>query len=212
MERTTRIVIAEDHVLVRDGLRLLLSIEPGLEVVAETGDGAGVLPMVQRCEPDLLLLDLGLPGRWGVDIVSEVKAACGQRVKVVVLTGDATLGTARQALAAGADGYALKSDDTGELLHAVRAVIGGEQFVSRCVAELFRAGAGSAGTPLPTPREQEIMSLVARGLSNKEIAEVLAIGLSTVRTHRQNFMEKFALRNAAEITAYAVQQGYYKPA
>lgn len=213
MEKATHIVIAEDHVLLRDGLKLLLSTEPGFEVVAETGDGREVFALVSRWRPRLLVLDLGLPGRWGVDVAADVKAAYADGVKVMVLTGDLSPVSARQALAAGADGYMHKSEDSLELLDAVRAVLAGRQYVSRCIAELFSAGARSSpDTPAPTPREQEIMSLVARGLSNKEIAELLAIGLSTVRTHRQNFMEKFALRNAAEITAYAVQQGYYKPA
>ena len=134
----------------------------------------------------------------------------GDAVKVLVLTGDLTPHSVRQALAAGADGYMHKSEDTSELLAAVQAVLAGRQYVSRRIAQVFQPGV--PGGPEPTPREQEIMSLVARGHSNREIAELLAISLGTVRTHRQNFMEKFSLRNAAEITAYAVQQGYYDPA
>jgi len=90
--------------------------------------------------------------------------------------------------------------------------VAGRQYVSKRIAEVFRPESPGAAAPVATPREQEIMSLVARGLANREIADLLAISLTTVRTHRQNFMEKFALRNAAEITAYAVQQGYYNPA
>jgi len=117
----------------------------------------------------------------------------------------------RQALAAGADGYMHKSEDTSELLDAVNAVLAGRQYVSRRIAQVFRPEALEGQAPVPTPREQEIMSFVARGLANKEIAEVLGLSVATVRTHRQNFMEKFSLRNAAEITAYAVQHGFYSP-
>lgn len=208
----TRIVIAEDHVLLREGLKMLLATQPQLQVVAETGDGRLVEGMVREAQPDLLVLDLGLPGKHGVEVAGAVKAAFGDRVKVLVLTGDLSPGSVKHALAAGADGYMHKSEDTSELLDAVAAVLAGRQYVSRRIAQVFRPDAPQGQAPVPTPREQEIMSLVARGLNNKEIAELLSLSVATVRTHRQNFMEKFALHNAAEITAYAVQQGYYNPA
>ncbi len=215
MSRSTRVVLAEDHVLVREGLKMLLASQGGLEVVAETGDGRAVQALVQETGAQLLVLDLGLPGLHGVEVAAAVKAAFVDAVKVLVLTGDLSAGSVRQALAAGADGYVHKSEDTGELLDAVAAVLAGRQYVSKRIAQMFRPEPHNRqpGEPAPaTPREQEIMSLVARGLSNREIAELLEISLATVRTHRQNFMEKFALRNAAEITAYAVQHGYYNPA
>jgi DNA-binding NarL/FixJ family response regulator len=212
MQPATRIVLAEDHVLVREGLKMLLATQPGLEVVAETGDGRAVEALVRDSNAALLVLDLGLPGMHGVEVAAAVKSAFGAAVKVLVLTGDLSASSVRNALAAGADGYVHKSEDTRELLDALLAVVAGRQYVSRRIAQVFRPErAGAAALPLATPREQEIMSLVARGLANREIAELLSIGLTTVRTHRQNFMEKFALRNAAEITAYAVQQGYYNP-
>jgi DNA-binding NarL/FixJ family response regulator len=197
---------------------MLLATQPGLQVVAETGDGRAVQALVQDSNAALLVLDLGLPGMHGVEVAAAVKGAFGAGVKVLVLTGDLSASSVRNALAAGADGYVHKSEDTSELLDALLAVVAGRQYVSKRIAEVFRpesprAAAPAAATPAAaTPREQEIMSLVARGLANREIADLLAISLTTVRTHRQNFMEKFALRNAAEITAYAVQQGYYNPA
>jgi DNA-binding NarL/FixJ family response regulator len=213
MDPKTRIVLAEDHVLVREGLKMLLSTHAGLEIVAETGDGRAVEALVRNSQAGLLVLDLGLPGMHGVEVAAAVKAAFADAVKVLVLTGDLSPASVRQALAAGADGYVHKSEDTGELLDAVAAVLAGRQYVSQRIARVFQpvAPPGGAKAEVATPREQEIMSLVARGLSNREIAELLEISLTTVRTHRQNFMEKFSLRNAAEITAYAVQQGYYNP-
>jgi DNA-binding NarL/FixJ family response regulator len=210
MNEPTRIVIAEDHVLLREGLKMLLATQPQLQVVAETGDGRLVEGIVREAQPHLLMLDLGLPGKHGVEVAAAVKAGSGDAVKVLVLTGDLSPNSVRQALAAGADGYMHKSEDTSELLSAVQAVLAGRQYVSRRIAEVFKPD-GAAAAPAPTPREQEIMSLVARGLANKEIAELLELSVATVRTHRQNFMEKFSLRNAAEITAFAVQQGYYNP-
>ena len=214
MPLATRIVLAEDHVLVREGLKMLLSTQPALQIVAETGDGRAVEALVRDSKAGLLVLDLGLPGMHGVEVAGAVKAAFADTVKVLVLTGDLAPASVRQALAAGADGYVHKSEDTGELLDAVSAVLAGRQYVSKRIAQVFQPAspAGGAQPGAATPREQEIMSLVARGLSNREIAELLEISLATVRTHRQNFMEKFSLRNAAEITAYSVQQGYYNPA
>jgi DNA-binding NarL/FixJ family response regulator len=212
MSSVTRIAIAEDHVLLREGLKMLLATQPHLQVVAETGDGRLVEGIVREAHPDLLVLDLGLPGKHGVEVAAAVKAAFRDEVRVLVLTGDLSPASVRHALAAGADGYMHKSEDTSELLQAVAAVLAGRQYVSRRIAQVFRPEAATPGEALvPTPREQEIMSLVARGHANREIAELLSISLGTVRTHRQNFMEKFALRNAAEITAFAVQQGYYDP-
>jgi DNA-binding NarL/FixJ family response regulator len=214
MPANTRIVVAEDHVLVREGLKMLLSTQPTLQIVAETGDGRAVEALVRSSQADFLVLDLGLPGMHGVEVAAAVKAAFADAVKVLVLTGDLSPASVRQALAAGADGYVHKSEDTGELLDAVAAVLAGRQYVSKRIAQVFQPASPPGGlqSGTATPREQEIMSLVARGLSNREIAELLAITLATVRTHRQNFMEKFSLRNAAEITAYAVQRGYYNPA
>jgi DNA-binding NarL/FixJ family response regulator len=212
---TIRIVLAEDHALMRDGLKMLLSTQPGFEVVAETGDGTAVEALVRRFSPHLLLLDLGLPGLHGVDIATVLKAGFGDAIKVLVLTGDLQAHSVRQALAAGADGYVHKSEDSAELLQAVHAVLAGRQYVSRNIAAAFLPRTQrvdyAGDTLVATPREREIMSLVARGLSNREIAELLAISVLTVRTHRQNLMEKFSLRNAAEITAYAVQRGFYLP-
>lgn len=215
MPGVTRIVLAEDHALMRDGLKMLLSTEPGFEVVAETGDGAAVEALVGSLKPQLVLLDLGLPNVHGVDIAEAIKIEFGASIKVLVLTGDLQPQSVQQALAAGADGYVHKSEDSSELLRAVHAVLAGRQYVSSHIAAAFKPQPSrhspDIGQLQATPREREIMSLVARGLSNREIAVQLVISVLTVRTHRQNLMEKFSLRNAAEITAYAVQQGYYLP-
>lgn len=198
----------------RDGLRMLLSGQAGFEVVAETGDAVAVVPLVSRLLPRLVLLDLGLDAQ-GLEIVAAVKAGFGSTVKVLVLTGELQPGALRRALLADADGYAHKSEDGDELLRAVQAVLAGRQHVSRSIAAVFLPRSlrmDAAGEALAaTPREREIMSLVARGLSNREIAKLLAISVLTVRTHRQNLMEKFSLRNAAEIAACAVRHGYYTP-
>lgn len=213
MTAATTIMIAEDHALVREGLKMLFSLEPGFAVVAETGDGNAVEAMVRDKAPQLLVLDLDLPGRQGVEIAAALKADATATVKVLVLTGNLKPESVGRALAAGANGYVLKSEDTDELLVAVRAVLEGREYVSKSIAAAFRADAAHKEEPAPalTPREREILSLIARGLSNNDIAELLAISVLTVRTHRQKLMEKLALRNGAEITAWAVKHGLYDP-
>jgi len=199
----------------RDGLRMLLSGQDGFEVVAETGDGEAVQALVHRLLPQLVLLDMDLPGAPGLEIVSAIRAGFGGAVKVLLLTGELQPAILRRALLADADGYAHKNEDGDELLRTVQSVLAGRQHVSRSVAAVFLPSSlrmdAAAGSPAATPRQREIMSLVAHGLGNREIAKLLAISVLTVRTHRQNLMEKFRLHNAAEITACAVRRGYYTP-
>jgi DNA-binding NarL/FixJ family response regulator len=214
----TNVLLAGGDALMRDGLRMLLSRQEGFEVVAETDDLAAVVPLANLLlpMPQLVLLDLD-PDlvAQGLEIVSAAKTGFGGAVKVLVLTGELRPGALRQALLADADGYAHKSEDGAELLRAVQAVLAGRQHVSRGIAAAFLPGSlrldAAAGGPAATPRQREIMTLVAHGLSNREIARLLDLSVLTVRTHRQNLMEKFRLRNAAEITACAVRRGYYTP-
>ena len=207
----TTIVIADDHVLVREGLKMLLSAEPDLQVVADTGNGAAVEALVRALSPSLLVLDLELPGKSGIEIAGAIKADASLSCKVLVLTGNLKAETVARALAAGADGYVVKSEDAAELLSAVRAVLAGQGYVSKQIAGAFAAGAGRAAATQITPREREVLSLVARGDANNDIGSLLDISVLTVRTHRQRLMEKLGLRNAAEITAYAVKLGLYDP-
>ena len=207
----TKIVIADDHVLVREGLKMLLSAEPDLQVVADTGDGAAVEALVRELAPGLLVLDLELPGKSGIEIAAAIKADAAITCKVLVLTGNLKTETVARALAAGADGYVVKSEDAAELLSAVRTVLAGQVYVSKQIAGAFAAGAGRAAAAPITPREREVLSLVARGYANNAIGSLLEISVLTVRTHRQHLMEKLGLRNAAEITAYAVKLGLYDP-
>jgi DNA-binding NarL/FixJ family response regulator len=212
MTPTTTIIVADDHVLVREGLKLLLAAEGDLEVVADTGDGAAIEALVRRLRPALLVLDLELPGRSGIEVAAAIKADATLGCKVLVLTGNLKAETVSRALAAGADGYVVKSEDADELLRGVRAVLAGQAYVSPQIAGAFAAGGSASGAaPTVTPREKEVLSLVARGYGNADIAGLLDISVLTVRTHRQRLMEKLGLRNAAEITAYAVRLGLFDP-
>ena len=160
MTPPTTIVIADDHVLVREGLKMLLGAEPDLEVVADTGDGAAVEALVRKLLPGLLVLDLELPGKSGIEVAAAIKAdASLAACKVLVLTGNLKAETVSRALAAGADGYVVKSEDADELLRGVRAVLAGHAYVSRQIAGAFAAGGGAVGAGRSalaqiTPREK----------------------------------------------------------
>ncbi len=207
-----KILLAEDHVLVREGLKLFLETGHDFIVVAETGDGAAVEALVRAHAPDLVVLDLDLPGCRGDELAATIKTQF-PAVKVLILTGNLRTDLVTRALAAGADGYVLKQGNSAELLQAVRLILAGGEYVSASVALQFLQKDGDAArADMPTtPREREIMALIAQGLGNQGIADALHLSVFTVRKHRQNLMEKLHLRNAAEITAYAVKQGFYDP-
>ena len=211
----TKILLAEDHPLLRHGLKYLLSQEDDLDIIAETGDGAAVEALIGAHQPDLLLLDLELPGRNGIDIARSVKATF-EAVKILILTGDGRPESVRRALAAGADGYLLKADEHSAILPAVRDVLAGRAYISKGIAAGFErarslsaaAAAAAAGAPAVTVREHEVLQLIAEGLPNQDVADRLFISVDTVRTHRRNVMEKLDLHNAAEITAYVMQSKF----
>ena len=205
---TTRLLIAEDHALVREGLKLLLSTVPGIEVVGETGEGRAVEQLIAATKPDILLLDLTLPGLSGIEIAARIRANQSD-LKIIILTGNIARDTLQKALSVGANGYVVKHEDSAELLNAIEAVMAGKRYVSSCIAGAFEP-AGAGGTMYRiSPRESQILRLIAHGLGNHEIAETLHISVLTVRTHRQNLMEKLGLHNAAEITAFAIKYGVY---
>jgi DNA-binding NarL/FixJ family response regulator len=203
----TKVVLVDDHGLVREGLRLLLTMALGLTVIGETGDGAQVERLVRDLNPDLLVLDLELPGCHGIEVARRIKAQAGAP-KILVLTGKPTVELLRRAFAAGVEGYLVKHEESAELLLAVQTVLAGSTYVSKQIAAQLGREAAEQSI---TRREREVVGLVAGGLGNAEIAASLHISPHTVRTHRKALMAKLGLHNAAEITAYAVKNGYYEP-
>ena len=196
------VLIAEDHTLVREGLKMLLSLDPALEVTGDTGNGAHVLALVERLRPDLLLLDLDLPNGHGVDIAREVKNGFPD-TRILILTGSLNPAAIRRALAAGADGYVVKHEDSQELQRAIPAVLRGLCYISPAVAEV-------ANTVKPTssgltPRQLEIIAHLVQGRSSQDIAAMLSLSVHTVRTHRQNIMERLDVHNTAELTVWAMR-------
>jgi DNA-binding NarL/FixJ family response regulator len=206
-----RILVADDHPIVRDGLVAVLSTQSDLEVVGEAADGRQVIEQALALQPDVILLDLEMPEVDGVQALEQLRKL-GQVVRAVVFTAFDTDERILSALRAGAKGYLLKGAPREELFNAVRVVHAGGSLLQPVVASrlLERFGEATPLTPAPdalTPREQEVLAWVAQGLPNKEIAERLAISQRTVKFHVSSIMAKLGAANRTEAVALAVQQG-----
>ena len=201
-----RLAIAEDHTIVRWALREALSKADDIEVVGESGTAAETLEMVKRERPDVLLLDITLPDRSGFDVLTELRPLDTAPL-VVVLTWHTEPSYAARAIAAGAHGYLTKSVEPDALLAAIRAVSRGEQVIPPGTEQLLAAGEGHPASAL-TAREQQVMEMLGRGMTNREIAEHLEISIKTVDTHRGHVLKKLGLRNNSELTRFAVKHGY----
>jgi DNA-binding NarL/FixJ family response regulator len=209
-----RIVIAEDHTILREGLRALLSSHPDLEVVGEAADGRDAIRCVEEAGPDLVLLDLSMPRMDGLDAIREISKRSPE-TKILALTVHKAEEYVLAALQAGADGYALKDATQAELVTAIRSVLAGKRYlspgVSEKVIEGYLAGKKARTTKTPwdsiTAREREVLKLIAEGHKNKGIAEILCISVKTVEKHRSNIMEKLDLHNVSDLTAYAMERG-----
>ncbi|MFH1137432.1 MAG: response regulator transcription factor [Pseudomonadota bacterium] len=214
MSRASRIVIAEDHTILRDGLKALLGADPRYEICGEAADGREAVDRVRDLSPDVILLDLSMPRLHGLDAIREIKKV-QPGVKVLVLTVHKNEEYILAAFAAGADGYVLKEASSQELEMALGSVISGKRFLSPDISGLiidgFLEGRKNLGTDTAwdalTPREREILKLVAEGHTNRRIAELTFISVKTVERHRANLMRKLDLHGAAALTALAMEKG-----
>jgi two-component system, NarL family, response regulator NreC len=209
-----RVLLADDHGIVRRGLRSLLETEPGLAVVAEAADGLEALRLCSEHQPDTLILDVAMPRMNGIEV-----AARAQKLehppRVIMLSMHSDESYILRALAAGARAYLLKDATDEDLLPAVRAIAAGKPFFSPSVTAVLvedyvrqlKAKGLDDSYHLLTDREKEVLQLLAEGRSNKEVAALLDLGVSTVETHRANLMQKLNLHNTAEIVLYAVRKG-----
>ena len=214
MKSQRRILIAEDHAIVRDGLKALLSTQPGTEVVAEAGNGREAVKLAGRTQPDLVLIDLSMPKMNGIEAIRELKHQ-DPAVRIIVMTAHAAEEYVFAALEAGVDGYFLKDGSQEELLMAIATVLEGRRYLCPGVSEQVIEGylhgkprlkKQSAWDSL-TPREIEVVKLVAEGYKNREIAEELFISIKTVEKHRSNLMAKLNLKGAAELAKLAMEKG-----
>lgn len=211
-----RVVLADDHTLVRSGIRRILDAHPGFEVVGEAGDGLEALTLVQTARPDVIVLDLNMPGTGGLDALPKLKLA-HPTLKVVVLSMHAGREYVARAMKGGADAYLLKDSAVQDLVAAVEAVLVGRSYFSPSIqalmAELLRGESRepARGTTL-TDREREVLGWLARGLSSKEVARRLDISVRTVETHRANLMHKLGVKSVALLIQVALREGIIDPA
>jgi DNA-binding NarL/FixJ family response regulator len=209
-------LIADDHGIVREGLRRLLESEPDIRVCAEASDGSEALELVDKHQPDIVILDITMPRLGGLETLQRLRAE-QPGVKVILLSmhGDPTF--IQSAIALGVDGYILKDGLAGEVIAAVRAVMtGGSYFsppVAREIVDQARAPKRNGSEPFTTlsTREREVLRLIAQGMSAKEIAGLLGISTKTVEAHRTSLMRKLGARKATELVRYALRKGLVEP-
>ena len=209
-----RILLADDHTVMRSGLRLLLERQPGFQVVAEASDGRETVELALAHTPDVAVVDVAMPRLNGIDAVREIIAR-KPRIAVVILSMHSDESYVLRALKAGARGYLLKDSPESDLIGAIRAVHEGKAFFSPAVSKMLAEDylrnlsqrGGEDSYELLTSREREVLHLLAEGRTNKEVATILDLSLYTVETHRSNILQKLNLRGTPELILYAVRKG-----
>lgn len=209
-----RILLADDHTLVRAGLRLLIERQTGITVIAEASDGREAIDLAARLSPDIAVIDVAMPGLNGIDAAAEIRREC-PATAIAMLSMHADEGYVIRCLRAGARGYVLKDSAESDLIAAIKALAAGRSFFSDKVGRLLkedhiirlRAQGGSDTLDLLTPREREILQLIGEGNSNKDIANRLHLSPYTVETHRGNILQKLSLHGTADLILYAVRRG-----
>jgi DNA-binding NarL/FixJ family response regulator len=210
-----KIIIAEDHTILREGLKALLNTNPELEIVGEAEDGREAVWLVEKLDPDMVMMDLSMPRMDGMQAIREIKRRWPNK-KVLALTAHKTEEYVLTTLKAGADGYLLKDSTYQEMMTAVKSVLSGKRYLSPGISEKVIEGylEGKQTINLQgawdnlTVREREVLKLIAEGYRNKEIADLLVISPKTVEKHRANLMVKLNFHNVSEITAYAIERGF----
>jgi len=214
MTQRYKIVIAEDHTILREGLRALLSSSPGLEIVGEAEDGLGAIQCAGSVKPDLVLMDLSMPRMNGMDAIREIKKLC-PGTKILALTVHKAEEYVLASLQAGADAYVLKDATHSELMVAIKSVLAGKRYLSPGVSEKVIEGylEGRRESKFRSPwdtltrREREVLKLIGEGYKNKEIADYLCLSVKTVETHRANLMRKLDLHDVSALTTFAIEKG-----
>lgn len=216
--RPIRVLIVDDHAVIRQGLRLLLESQPDLEVVADCENGREALLLVERLRPDVVLMDVVMPGLNGIEATRQVRRA-SSATRVVILSGFVDEEQITGAIRAGASGYLVKNSDVSELILAIQTVHRGNQYFSAALSEGFdiaelqlqarRSGQRTSLDAL-TPREREVLQLIAEGLTNQQIADELVVSVKTVEAHKTHIMEKLKARSRTDLIRYALKRGIVK--
>ncbi len=208
MSDRVKILLADDHTIVRQGLKLILSAHADLEVVGEAANGREAVELADKLRPDIVLMDVQMPELNGIEATRKMVAA-NSRIRVLVLSMHKESVYVREILKAGARGYILKDAIDTELLNAIRSVAKGDGYISPAVAGALNEKAKDAANPVDTlsPREREVLLLIAEGQTNKEIATKLNLSVYTVDSHRGKIMEKLNLHSAGELVRFAIKNG-----
>ena len=207
-----RIVLADDHTIVRQGLRSLLEAQPDYKIIAEADNGKSAIALTKELQPDLVIMDITMPDINGIDAAREINLALPE-IKIIALSMHSDRRFIIEMLDAGASGYLLKDCAMEELTHAIQSVISDEVYVSPAIANLVikdlseKLEATSSNTSLLSPKEQTVLRLLAEGMNAKNIALQLHVSVKTVETHRQHIMEKLGIHSIAELTKYAIRKG-----
>ena len=216
MSGRIRVCIAEDHETVRTGLRMVLEAQPDIEIVGDASDGALAVQRVETLRPDVLLLEVSMPGLNGLEVTRAVRES-SPNVAIVVLTRHSEEGYVQQLLAAGASAYVLKQSSTSELLNAIRAAAKGERYLDQRLAAraadayMLRHGRSDGALHASvSDREESVLRSMALGYSNKEIAAELGISIRTVEVHKTNAMRKLGLKGRIDVVRYALLNGWLK--
>lgn len=219
MTAKIRVALADDHHLIRSGLKLLLGSDDSLEIVGEASDGAAALQLTEALQPDILVLDLSMPGMDGMECLREIKRR-GLATRVIVLTMYEDENYILEAMTAGASGYVQKSSVDTELFQAIQNVTAGQIHLnpsnSQSLLSLLLVGRQNDNGNIPStiplsPREQEVLHLYARGFSLKEIGEQLCLSVKTVDTYKTRIMEKLSITRKSELISYAIKHGLLNP-
>lgn len=208
-----RVVLADDHLLFREGMKLLIKRMPDVEVVGEAGDGLELLQLLRELAPDMAIIDIAMPNLRGIEAAREIKMS-HPHIKVLILTMHKSKEYLYHSISAGADGYLLKEDSDVELLSAIDKIRNGETYVTQILAgelaeDLSQIYLGKRPIPQEplTTREREVLKMVSEGKSNNEIAALLSISVRTVENHRANIMKKLKMKKTADLVRYAVKEG-----
>lgn len=203
-----KVVIADDHVIFRQGLLKLLQSAEDIVVVGEAGDGHKILGLMEKERPDVAILDISMPGSSGLEIIEEIQSK-GIVTKVIFLTMHNDPLTAKKAIQSNASGYVLKDDAFEDLLYAIRAVASGGKFISPSISDkiLTSRTAKESEDRILTEREREILKLIALGFTNRKIADKLSISVKTVETHRTRILQKLNMHTTADLVRYAIKIG-----
>jgi two-component system response regulator NreC len=215
MSAKLRILLADDHETVREGLRMILNAQPDMQVVGMAGDGREAIAQCEKITPDVVIMDISMPGLNGLAATLQLTERC-PAAKVLTLTRHADNSYLQQLMRAGAAGYVLKQSRPAELLHAIRAVAGGGKYLDASMTGPVIGSMSKSSAPVPgpvpttplSPRETEVLRLIAWGNTNKEIAARLDLSVKTVEAHKANGMRKLSMRGRIDIVRYALLQGW----